>query len=114
MRGRSRSTRSATATAGPPPRRGRAATSAPRKAAKARAPSPRAAWQSGLRLIVGSCQQSLQIAERVKEIGFHGADRAAENSCDLLVGQLMINAKDDRGTLFSRELRDGVTHLRRA
>ena len=48
----------------------------------------------------------------MKEVRLHGANRAAENLRDVLVGQLMIRAKDERGALFSRQPRDGRPDLR--
>ncbi len=61
-----------------------------------------------------SLQQLLQIGQRVKKVCLHRAHRAAENARDLVVRQLMIDAQDQRRTLFPREPRDRGSHFCRA
>ena len=59
------------------------------------APSPSISRSTGSTSRVGqaaSRAQLLQIRQRVKEVGFHRADRAAEDARDLLVRQLVIRA----------------------
>ncbi len=52
-----------------------------------------------------SSQQLLQVGQRVKEVRLDRADRTAEDSGDLLVRQIMINAKDQRRALLWRQPR---------
>ena len=50
----------------------------------------------------------------MEEVRLRGADRAAEDSGDLLVRQLMINPKNQRRALLRRQLPNGRAHFRGA
>ena len=75
------------------------------RAASASAPS-RASTSSVLGemasrfIVVALLQHPFQVRQRVEEVRFDRADRAAENRGDLLVRQLVVHAKDHRGALF--------------
>ena len=60
------------------------------------------------------CSSFFRFVQRVKEVGFHGADRAPEDAGDLLVRQLVVHAEDERRPLLLRQPRDGRADLRRA
>ena len=50
----------------------------------------------------------------MEEIRFHGADRAAEDSGDLFVRQLVVHAEHERRPLLLRQVRDRGAHFYRA
>ena len=56
----------------------------------------------------------LQIAQRVKEVRLHRADRAAEHVGDLLVRHLVIHAQDERGPLLRAAARAIAARTRAA
>ena len=67
-----------------------------------------------VRCVMAWPERLLQVRERVKEVGFHRADRTAQHVGDLLVRHVVIGAHDQRGALFRRQGGDCSPHDGRA
>ena len=50
-------------------------------------------------------QQTLQIPQRMKHIGFDGTDRRPEHRRDFLMAHFLVDAEHECGALLSRQLR---------